>query len=66
MVCCLALIEVEILFLSDNSKKDCNEKQENGLLKKPKSFAPYPNQVGIDSKIWNKFKLNLRIIWNIC
>jgi|JI61114BRNA_FD_contig_71_1667419_length_281_multi_2_in_0_out_0_1 hypothetical protein len=51
MVCLLALIEVEILFLSDNSKKDCNEKQENGLLKKPKCFAPYPNQVGIDIKI---------------
>ena len=51
MVCLLALIEVEILFLSDNSKKDCNEKQENGLLKMPECFAPYPNQVGIDIKI---------------
>ena len=51
MVCLLALIEVEILFLSDNSKKDCNEKQENGFLKNPECFAPYVNQVGIDSKI---------------
>ena len=46
MVCLLALIEVEILFFDcpeaiaeGKLKKDCNEKQENGLLKKPKSFA---------------------------
>ncbi|MCZ8330296.1 MAG: hypothetical protein O9282_03180, partial [Flavobacterium sp.] len=59
LVCFLALIEVEILYFLiatglnpwQFKKKDCNEKQENGLLKKPECFAPYPNQIGIDSEI---------------
>jgi hypothetical protein len=39
MVYFLALTEVEILFVFFQKQKDCNERQENGLSKKPEPFA---------------------------